>query len=117
MKRLMVSALVLMASLTQAKELKGIVKHSPDVQIPLGSTCYDIPAQMMLDQALEQGVSCQATLDACRKWRDKYKAQLLNESDSVEFEPEVSISEPKWLKPVVIGVFGFGLGVTIGSVF
>jgi len=59
-----------------SQTINTVKKDNLETKVPIGSICYDINSQMLLDRALENGVKCESTLREARKWRDKYKREL-----------------------------------------
>lgn len=104
-----------------AQGLKGLQYTSPEIDIPLGSTCYDMNSQMMLDNALDRGIMCAGTLKECRKWRDRYRDQLKKKcprSQNIALEPRESTqTKEKWKKVLAVGLSSFLFGIVVGAGF
>lgn len=95
-------------------------------KIPEGAICYDKKEEFEIDEALELGVECQKNLEACRKWRDKYKSLLNRDSlssqdanilDCQQTTLSASWYSSHWFQAALIATIGLGLGVVIGSTF
>ena len=121
------------ALLAQADRIIPVPKDElNDCALAEGIKCYSLKDQALLDEALESGIECRIdlsqsnkNLEACRRWRDKYKSLLQQTEYEVPVEGFIEIETHKWTKNtwvkfgVVTGLAlltGIGIGIAFLAV-